>query len=117
MTWCASPNREPGVAIEHDAKDFGIQPMTLQKWLKCANIEDDAKPGTTASRLRNCAKRGSRSRCGNRRTRSHGGRRRICRRCTCRENDVPLVRELTVDGVPVTVTCRVLKLARTSFSG
>lgn len=62
MTWCASPNREPGVAIEHDAKDFGIHPMTLQKWLKCANVEDDAKPGTTASRLRNCAKRGSRSR-------------------------------------------------------
>ena len=27
----------------------------------------------------------------------------------------PLVRELTVDGIPVTVTCRVLKIARQPY--
>ena len=27
----------------------------------------------------------------------------------------PLVRELAVDGIPVTVTCRVLKLARQPY--
>ncbi|WP_200810030.1 transposase, partial [Agrococcus casei] len=26
-------NREPGVTIEQIAKDFGVHPMTLQKWL------------------------------------------------------------------------------------
>lgn len=26
--------REPGVTIEQVAKDFGVHPMTLQKWLR-----------------------------------------------------------------------------------
>ena len=42
-------------------------------------------------------------------------RRRICRRRTCRKNDVPLVSELAVDEIPVRVTCRVLKLARQPY--
>ena len=36
---------------------------------------------------------------------------RICPRRTCREKIYPLVIELANDGIPVTVTCRVLKLA------
>ena len=35
------------------------------------------------------------------------GRRRICRRRTCRERLYPLVHELAADGIPVVVTCRV----------
>ena len=38
-------NREPGVTIEQIAKDFGVHPMTLQKWLRRADIDDGTKPG------------------------------------------------------------------------
>ena len=34
---------------------------------------------------------------------------------TCREMMYPLVRELAADGIPVTVTCRVLQLARQPY--
>ena len=39
--------REPGVTIEQIAKDFGVHPMTLQKWMRQADIDDGAKPGQT----------------------------------------------------------------------
>ena len=29
--------REPGVTIEQIAKDFGVHPLTLQKWLRRAD--------------------------------------------------------------------------------
>jgi transposase-like protein len=41
--------REPGVTIEQIAKDFGVHPMTLQKWLQRAAIDEGSKPGTTTS--------------------------------------------------------------------
>lgn len=44
-----------------------------------------------------------------------GGRRRICRRRICRERFYPLVRELAADGIPVAVSCRVLKLSRPPY--
>ena len=53
-------NREPGVTIEQIAKDFGVHPMTLQKWLRRAEIDDGAKPGQTrteAVELREARKR------------------------------------------------------------
>ena len=53
-------NREPGVTIEQIAKDFGVHPMTLQKWLRRANIDAGAKPGTTrteAAEIRELRKR------------------------------------------------------------
>jgi len=42
-------NREPGVTIEQIAKDFGVHPMTLQKWLHRAKVEDGTAPGQTRS--------------------------------------------------------------------
>jgi transposase len=42
-------NREPGVTIEQIAKDFGVHPMTLQKWLQRAAVDEGSKPGTTTS--------------------------------------------------------------------
>jgi len=42
-------NREPGVTIEQIATDFGIHPMTLQKWLRRADVEAGVKPGQTRS--------------------------------------------------------------------
>ncbi|WP_261799211.1 transposase [Microbacterium wangchenii] len=40
-------NREPGVTIEQIAKDFGVHPVTLQKWMRRADIDEGAKPGQT----------------------------------------------------------------------
>ena len=40
---------------------------------------------------------------------------RTCPRRTCRENNVPARPQLAVDGVPVAVTCRVLKIARQPY--
>ena len=42
-------NREPGVTIEQIAKDFGVHPMTLQKWLQKAAVDDGVRPGVTRS--------------------------------------------------------------------
>jgi transposase len=42
-------DRDPGVTVEQIAKDFGVHPMTLWKWLRQADIEDGAKPGVTRS--------------------------------------------------------------------
>ena len=39
--------REPGVTVEQIAKDFGVHPMTLFKWLRQADVEAGAKPGVT----------------------------------------------------------------------
>ncbi|MWB98228.1 transposase, partial [Agromyces sp. MMS17-SY077] len=33
-------NRESGVTIEQVAKGFGIHPMTLQGWLRRADVEE-----------------------------------------------------------------------------
>ncbi|AWB90623.1 IS3 family transposase [Homoserinimonas hongtaonis] len=105
-------NRDPGVTIEQIAKDFGVHPMTLEKWLQRAAVEEGARPGQA---------------------RSEGGELREARRrirLLEQENEVlrwaaaylsqanlpkrlyPLVTEPAAEGVPVKVTCRVLKLAR-----
>lgn len=59
-TLCAARNREPGMSIEQIAKDVGVHPMTLQKWLRRADVEEDAKPGQTrteAAEIRELRKR------------------------------------------------------------
>ncbi|BDZ62389.1 IS3 family transposase ISBli35 [Demequina sediminis] len=53
-------NREPGVTIEQIARDFGVHPMTLQKWMRRADIDDGVKPGVTrtdSAELREAKKR------------------------------------------------------------
>ena len=52
-------NREPGVTIEQIAKDFGVHPMTLQKWLRRADVDEGAKPGQSRveAELREARKR------------------------------------------------------------
>lgn len=53
-------NREPGVTIEQVAKNFGVHPITLQKWLRRAEIDDGTKPRqarTEAVELREARKR------------------------------------------------------------
>lgn len=53
-------DREPGVTVEQIAKDFGVHPMTLFKWLRQAEIEEGAKPGASraeSAELREARKR------------------------------------------------------------
>lgn len=60
MTWCAWPAREAGVTLAQVATDFGIHEMTLNTWLRKADIEDGNRPGTTsaeASELRDARRR------------------------------------------------------------
>jgi len=42
-------NRDSGVTLEQIANDFGVHPMTLQKWLQRAKVEDGQVPGQTRS--------------------------------------------------------------------
>jgi transposase len=42
-------DRDPGVTVEQIAKDFGVHPMTLFKWLRQADTDDGVKPGVTGS--------------------------------------------------------------------
>ena len=41
--------RDPGVTVEQIAKDFGVHPMTLFKWLRQADVDAGVKPGETSS--------------------------------------------------------------------
>ncbi len=41
--------RDDGVTVEQVAKDFGVHPMTLWKWLRQADIDGGAKPGVSSS--------------------------------------------------------------------
>jgi transposase len=42
-------DRDPGVTLEQVAADFGIHVMTLSKWMRQADVDAGAKPGTTSS--------------------------------------------------------------------
>jgi transposase-like protein len=35
------------VTVEQIAKDFGVHPMTLFKWLRQAEVDEGAKPGVS----------------------------------------------------------------------
>jgi transposase-like protein len=116
MTSCASRvNREPGVTIEQIAKDFGVHPMTLQKWMRRADIDDGAKPGQTRTEGVEIRELRKRNRLLEQENEVLRRRRRICRRRTCREKVLPARDELAASGIPVTVTCRVLKLSRQPY--
>ena len=109
-------NRDDGMTLEQIANDFGVHPMTLSKWLRQADIHDGTKPGTTtgdSAGLRQARRR--RIKLLSRRTRCCAGPRRICRNPICRERLYPLAKELAADEIRVTVTCRVLKLARQPY--
>jgi transposase len=41
--------REAGVTLAQVAKDFGIHEMTLNTWLRKADVDEGNKPGTTTA--------------------------------------------------------------------
>ncbi|WP_123972747.1 IS3 family transposase [Streptomyces sp. Ag109_O5-1] len=108
-------NRGPGVTVEQMATDFGVHPMTLWKWMRRADIDDGAKPGVTSqdsAELREARRRIKLLEQENevlRRAAAYLSQAHLPKRI------YPLVKELAADGTPVTVTCRVLKLARQPY--
>jgi transposase-like protein len=53
-------DRDPGVTVEQVAKDFGVHPMTLFKWLRQADIDAGTQPGVSrgeSAELREARKR------------------------------------------------------------
>ncbi|WOR02327.1 IS3 family transposase [Mycobacterium marinum] len=108
-------NRDPEVPLEQIASDFGIHYTTLYGWLKKADVDDGKRAGTTTSEsaeLREARKR----------IRLLEQENEVLRRAAAYLSQAhlpkmiyPLVRELAADGIPVTVTCRVLNIARAPY--
>ncbi|MFJ8967225.1 IS3 family transposase [Lentzea sp. NPDC102401] len=108
-------DRESGVTVEQIAKDFGVHPMTLFKWLRQAEIDEGVKPG--ASRAESAELREARKR-----IKLLEQENEVLRRATAYLSQAnlpkrlyPLVNELAADGIPVAVTCRVLGIARQPY--
>ena len=110
-------NRDDGVTIEQIAADFGVHPMTLSKWLRQADVEDgdQARASTDRASPRRCASCAAECGCWSRRTRCCAGGGVFVAGESAGKRLYPLVSELAADGIPVTVTCRVLKLARQPY--
>ncbi|MFE1522312.1 IS3 family transposase [[Kitasatospora] papulosa] len=108
-------NRGPGVTVEQVAADFEVHVMTLWKWMRRADIDEGTKPGTTSQD--NAELREARQRIKLLEQENEVLRRAAAylSRHICRKRIYPLVKELVGDGVPVTVTCRGLKLARQPY--
>ncbi|AXK75102.1 IS3 family transposase [Mycolicibacterium neoaurum] len=108
-------NRDDGVTIEQIATDFGVHPMTLHKWMRQADIDEGTKQGKStgeSTELREAR----------RRIKLLEQENEVLRRATAYLSQAnlpkrlyPLVKELAGDGIPVAVTCRVLKLARQPY--
>ncbi|MEZ0341061.1 IS3 family transposase [Mycobacterium sp. pV006] len=108
-------NRDDGVTIEQIANDFGVHPMTLHKWMRQADIDEGARPGKStgeSGELREAR----------RRIKLLEQENEVLRRAAAYLSQAnlpkwlyPLVKELAADGIPVAVTCRVLKLARQPY--
>ncbi|MFI7081973.1 IS3 family transposase [Micromonospora sp. NPDC049903] len=108
-------DRDPGVTVEQIAKDFGVHPMTLFKWLRQADVDAGVKPGVSGSEsaeLREARKRIKLLEQENevlRRAAAYLSQAHLPKRL------YPLVSELAAGGIPVAVTCRVLKIARQPY--
>ena len=42
-------NRDDGVSIDQIARDFGVAPSALWRWMKDADVEEGVNPGVTAA--------------------------------------------------------------------
>lgn len=99
--------------IAQIAKDVGISESCLRNWLHKADVEDGVRPGVTVSEsveLRGAEAPQPAAGTGERRP--PASRRVPVTGEPAGTMTYPLVSELAADGIPVTVTCRVLKLAR-----
>ncbi|MBC7290131.1 MAG: IS3 family transposase [Actinotalea sp.] len=107
--------RRGDAPIKQVAADFGIAESCLRNWLRDADVEDDNRPGATVSESAELREL-------RRRNRLLEQEVEVLRRAAAYLSQAhlpkmiyPLVTELADDGIPVTVTCRVLKLARQPY--
>ncbi|RKW69868.1 IS3 family transposase [Galactobacter caseinivorans] len=107
--------REPGVTIEQVAKDFGVHAVTLHKWLQRAALDDGAKPGVTRSEAVELREARQRIRLLEQENEVLRKAAAYLSQANLPKRFYPLVTELAAAGIPVTVTCRVLKLARQPY--
>jgi transposase len=91
-------DRDPAVTVERIANDFGVDPMTLFKRLRQAEVEEGLKPGESGGESAQLREVRGGSSCWSRRTRCCAGRRRTCRRRIFRGKLYPLVSEPAAAG-------------------
>ncbi|PZF63487.1 IS3 family transposase [Curtobacterium sp. MCPF17_047] len=108
-------SREPGVTIEQIAADFGVHPMTLTKWLRRAAVEDGERPGTTRAESDEVRELRRRNRLLEQEVEVLRRAAAYLSQANLPKRLYPLVSELAADGIPVAVTCRVLKLSRQPY--
>ncbi|MGH8920445.1 MAG: IS3 family transposase [Actinomycetes bacterium] len=108
-------NREPGVRLRDIAADFGISESCLRGWLARAHRDLGLRSGPTSDEL-------AQNRDLRKRLRLLEQENEVLRRAAAYLSQAnlpkmmyPLVHELAVDGIPVTVTCRVLKISRQPY--
>ncbi|QTE28552.1 IS3 family transposase [Pengzhenrongella sicca] len=107
--------RRGDAPIKEIAKDFGISESCLRNWMQAADVQDGNRPGVTVSESAELREM-------RRRNRLLEQENEILRRAAAYFAQAhlprmmyPLVSELAGDGIPVAVTCRVLKLARQPY--
>ncbi|CAN7347939.1 IS3 family transposase [Terrabacter sp. LjRoot27] len=109
--------KESDASVAQVAKDFGISPSCLKRWLtiderRSASAASPARTSNESEALREA----------NKRIKLLEQENEVLRRAAAYLSQAhlpkmmyPLVRELAGDGIPVTVTCRVLKIARQPY--
>ncbi|WGP04656.1 IS3 family transposase [Bacillus subtilis] len=107
--------REDGVPIRQVAADFGISETCLQNWLRAADVQDGAKPGVTASESAEVRELRKRNRLLEQENEVLRKAAAYLAQAHLPKMMYPLVTELAESGIPVTVTCRVLKLSRQPY--
>ncbi len=106
-TW----NREPGVGLDQITKDFRSHVTTLFSWMKKANIEGASDPERPRWSQLSVVRPGADPAGGaGDRSAPQGGVSVAGE--PAGKVSYPLVPGLAADGIPVTVTCRVLDIAR-----
>ncbi|HWI42185.1 MAG TPA: IS3 family transposase [Nocardioides sp.] len=109
--------RDSGSSVAQVAKDFGISPSCLKRW-----ITIDDRNSATPSLAAKAANESEALREANKRIKLLEQENEVLRRAAAYLSQAnlpkmtyPLVRELAADGIPVAVTCRVLKIARQPY--
>lgn len=112
--------RGRGVTLRQIAEEFGVSATCVQRWVQQADIDDGARQGTSSGEP-------AENRDLRRRVRLLEQEKEVLRRAAAYLSQAnldlggspkgiyPLVVELAANGIPVAVTCRVLKIARQPY--
>ena len=108
--------RRRTVPLEEVAADFDISVSTLHRWMHQADVDDGVKDGLTSAEqaeIVHLRRENAPARDGERDPAAGG---RLLRSgAPAKKMTYPLVRELAEDGIPVTVTCGVLKFSTQGY--